>query len=65
MGGQSLKIIVGIWSSSASKFLLLAKPTAYIIVGDCKNLFFSLNTLNATVRTILRFNFFSLNHTLM
>jgi len=40
------------------------KPTAYIIVGDCGNLSFSLNTLNATVKTILKFNFLGLNYTL-
>ncbi|OCK93254.1 uncharacterized protein K441DRAFT_566888, partial [Cenococcum geophilum 1.58] len=42
----------------------LAKPTTYITVGNYRNLSFSLNTLNATVRTILRFNFLSLNYTL-
>ena len=65
MGGQSLKIIVGIQSSLTSEFPPLAKPTTYIIVKDCKNLSFSLNTLNTTVGTILKFNFFSLNHTLI
>ncbi|XTI92938.1 hypothetical protein V2W45_1248315, partial [Cenococcum geophilum] len=40
------------------------KPTAYITVRDRRNLSFSLNTLNATVGTILRFNFLSLNYTL-
>ncbi|XTI95087.1 hypothetical protein V2W45_1255402, partial [Cenococcum geophilum] len=41
-----------------------AKPTAYITVKDRRNLSFSPNTLNATVGTILRFNFLSLNYTL-
>ena len=40
------------------------KPTAHIIIRDYRNLSFSLNTLNATVKTILRFNFLSLNYTL-
>ncbi|XTI95824.1 hypothetical protein V2W45_1257345, partial [Cenococcum geophilum] len=40
------------------------KPTTYITIRDRRNLSFSLNTLNATVRTILRFNFLSLNYTL-
>ena len=64
MGRQFLKIIVGIQSSLTSKFLPLTKPTAYIIVKNYKNLSFSPNTLNTTVGIILRFNFFSLNHTL-
>jgi len=64
MGGRSLGIIVGIRNSLASELLLLAKPTTYITVGDYRNLSFSLNTLNATVGMILRFNFLSLNYTL-
>ena len=64
MGGRSLGIVVGIRSSLASELLLLAKPTTYITVGDYGNLSFSLNTLNAIVRTILRFSFLSLNYTL-
>ncbi|OCK88854.1 uncharacterized protein K441DRAFT_586629, partial [Cenococcum geophilum 1.58] len=42
----------------------LIKPTTYITIGDYRNLSFSLNTLNATVGTILRFNFLNLNYTL-
>ena len=64
MGGRSLGIVVGIRSSLASELLLLTKPTTYITVGDRRNLSFSLKTLNATVRTVLRFNFLSLNYTL-
>ena len=64
MGGRSLGIVIGIWSSLASELLLLAKPTTYIIIGDCGDLSFSLNMLNAIVGTILRFNFLSFNHTL-
>jgi hypothetical protein len=64
MGGQSLEIITGIQSSLINKLVLFTKPTAYIIVGDCRNLSFFLNMLNTTVKTILRFNFFCLNHTL-
>jgi len=64
MGGRFLGIITGIQSSSASELLLLVKPTTYIIVGDHRDLSFSLNTLNTTVKTILRFNFLSLNYTL-
>ena len=65
MGGRSLKIIAGVQSSSASELPLLAKPTAYIIIRDRRNLSFFLNTLNATVGIILRFNFLGLNHTLI
>ena len=64
MGGRFLKIIVGVRSSLASELPLFTKPTAYIIIGDRGNLSFSLNTLNAIVRIILRFNFLSLNYTL-
>ena len=64
MGGRFSGIVVGVQSSSASELPLFTKPTAHIIVGDRGNLFFSLNTLNATVRTILRFNFLGLNYTL-
>ena len=65
MGRRSLKIVVGVRSSSVSELPLFIKPTAYIIVRDCGNLSFSLNMLNATVRTILRFNFLGLNYILM
>jgi hypothetical protein len=64
MGGRSSGIVVGIQSSSASKLVLFTKPTAHIIIRDCGNLSFFLNTLNTTVGTILKFNFLSLNHTL-
>jgi hypothetical protein len=65
MGGQSSGIVVGIQSSLVSEFVLFMKSTAYIIVGNCRNLSFFPNMLNAMVGTILRFNFLSLNHTLM
>jgi len=64
IGGRSLGIVADIQSSSASELPPLTKPTAHIIVGDYRNLSFSLNTLNTTVKTILKFNFLSLNHTL-
>ena len=64
ISGQSLKIVIDIQSSSASELPLLAKSTAHIIIKDRKNLSFSLNTLNTTVGTTLRFNFLGLNHTL-
>jgi glutamine amidotransferase-like uncharacterized protein len=64
MGGWFLGIIAGVQSFLVSELVPLAKFTAYIIVGDHRNLSFFLNTLNAMVGTILRFNFLSLNYTL-